>query len=330
MATEPVGSSIASAPPLTAEGRQRSMRGVQGKPRRLGRDTLTAYLFLTPYLFVLFVFLIFASIYGLGLSLFKVDIGFTAPEFVGLQNYQRLFDQLFTDPSLSLFWISMVNIFKFVIAVVIGQTILALVLALILQATILGRGVFRTIFYIPAVTSSVATALIFLWLYNPDGLINYLLSLVHISGPDWLNDPLFALPALMLLVVWATAATFMIYFLAALQDLPRELLEAASVDGANRFQTFRFITVPLLRPTIFLVVALGTIGAFQMFDQAQFMTGGGPLNSTLTPMLEIYRAAFFDSHFGLAAAMSVLLFIIIFIVTIIQRRLIEPSTSSAQ
>jgi multiple sugar transport system permease protein len=330
MATEPVESSLAGAPPLTAEGRQRLMRDMRGKPKRLGRETLTAYLFLAPYLFVLFVFLIFASIYGLGLSLFKVDIGFTTPEFVGLQNYQRLFEQLFTDPSLSLFWISMVNIIKFVIGVVIGQTILALILALILQATIFGRGIFRTIFYIPAVTSSVATALIFLWFYNPDGLINYLLSLVHISGPDWLNDPLFALPALMLLNIWTTAASFMIYFMAALQDLPRELLEASSVDGANRFQTFRYITVPLLRPTIFLVVALGTIGCFQMFDQAKFMTNGGPLNSTLTPMLEIYNAAFQDAHFGLAAAMSVLLFIIIFIVTIVQRRLIEPSASSNQ
>src|SRR5215469_2159768 len=181
MATEPVGSSIASAPPLTAEGRRRLMGGLRGRPKRLGRDTLTAYLFLTPYLIVLLVFLIIASIYGLGLSLFKVDIGFTAPEFVGLQNYQRLFEQLFTNPGLSLFWISMVNILKFVIVVVIGQTILALILALILQATLFGRGIFRTIFYIPAVTSSVATALIFLWFYNPNGLVNYLLSLVHIS-----------------------------------------------------------------------------------------------------------------------------------------------------
>lgn len=327
MATEPVGSSLASAPPLTVEGRQRLVGGLRGRPKRLGRDTLTAYLFLTPYLFVLLVFFIFASLYGLGLSLFKVDIGFTTPEFVGFQNYQRLFEQLFTNPSLSLFWISMVNILKFVIAVVIGQTILALILALILQATLFGRGIFRTIFYIPAVTSSVATALIFLWFYNPNGLVNYLLSLVHISGPDWLNDPLWALPALMLLNIWTTAASFMIYFMAALQDMPKEVLEASAIDGANRFQTFRYITVPLLRPTIFLVVALGTIGGFQMFDQALFMTHGGPLNSTLTPLLEIYNAAFYDAHFGLAAAMSVILFIIIFIVTIIQRRLIEPSTS---
>jgi multiple sugar transport system permease protein len=303
------------------------MRGMRGRPKRLGRDTLTAYLFLTPYLFVLLVFLILTSLYGIGLSLFQVDIGFTAPQFVGFQNYQRLFEQLFTNPGLSVFWISMANILKFVIAVVICQTILALILALILQVTLVGRGIFRTIFYIPALTSSVATALIFLWLYNPDGLVNYLLSLVHISGPDWLNDPLFALPALMLLNIWTTAAAFMIYFMAALQDLPKELLEASAIDGANRFQTFRYITVPLLRPTIFLVVALGTIGSFQMFDQAKFMTNGGPLNSTLTPLLEIYNAAFQDAHFGLAAAMSVLLFIIIFIVTIVQRRLIEPSAS---
>jgi len=304
------------------------MRGMRGRPKRLGRDTLTAYLFLTPYLFVLLVFLILTSLYGIGLSLFQVDIGFTAPQFVGFQNYQRLFEQLFTNPGLSVFWISMANILKFVIAVVICQTILALILALILQVTLVGKGIFRTIFYIPAITSSVATALIFLWLYNPDGLINYLLSLVHISGPDWLNDPLFALPALMLLNIWTTAAAFMIYFMAALQDLPKELLEASAIDGANRFQTFRYITVPLLRPTIFLVVALGTIGSFQMFDQAKFMTNGGPLNSTLTPLLEIYNAAFQDAHFGLAAAMSVLLFIIIFIVTIVQRRLIEPSASN--
>lgn len=328
MATEPMQSSVASAPPLTPQGRQQLKRGTQGKSRRSRRDTLTAYLFLAPYLFVLIVFFIITALYGIGLSLFTVDIGFTAPQFVGFQNYQRLFSQLFTDPSLSLFWISMVNILKFTVVVVIGQTILALILALILQVTLVGRGAFRTIFYIPAVTSSVATALIFLWLYNPNGLINYLLSLVHISGPDWLNDPLFALPALMLLNIWTTAASFMIYFMAALQDLPKELVEASSIDGANRFQTFWYITVPLLRPTIFLVVALGTIGSFQMFDQAKFMTNGGPLNSTLTPMLEIYNAAFNDAHFGLAAAMSVLLFIIIFIVTIVQRRLIDPGTSN--
>jgi multiple sugar transport system permease protein len=327
MASEQIGPSIASTPPITKEGRRRLMRGTKGRPRGHGRETLTAYLFLAPYLFVLIVFFLIVAVYGIGLSLFRVDIGFTAPVFVGLHNYQIIFQQL-SNPGLSDFWTSMINIIKFVVIVVIGQTILALILALILQNLLLGRGVFRTIYYIPAVTSSVAISLIFLWLYNPDGVINYLLSLLHISGPDWLNNPFYALPALMLLNIWTTAASFMIYFMAALQDVPKELLEAASVDGGNRFQTFRYITVPLLRPTIFLVVALGTIGAFQMFDQAKFMTNGGPDNATLTPMLEIYNEAFGNSRFGEAAAMSVILFIVIFIVTLIQRRLIDPSSSS--
>lgn len=326
MASQPTSSSVASAPPLTKAGRRALRRGT-GNSRRRASETLSAYLFLLPYLLVLLVFWIGVSIYGVGLSLFTVDLGFTPPQFVGLHNYEILFSQL-SNFAESYFWISMVNIIKYVIVIVIGQTILALALAVILQNITRGRGIFRTIFYIPAVTSSVATSLIFLWLYNPDGLIDYTLYLLHIPGPDWLNNPTFALPALMLLNIWTTGAAFMIYFLAALQDIPKELVEAAAVDGANRWQAFWYVTIPLLRPAIFLVVALGTIGGFQMFDQAKFMTDGGPLNSTLTPMLEIYNAAFQDSHFGLAAAMSVLLFILIFIVTIIQRRLIDPSISN--
>ncbi len=326
MAAQPAKSSLAPASLVEAVGEKQPRRDAGTPPARRRGETLSAYLFLTPYLFVLIVFFALVSAYGIGLSLFTVDLGFTPPQFVGFHNYQVLFQQLFTNPSLSPFWISIVNIVKFTVIVVVGQTILALILAMLLQTLVRGRGIFRTIFYIPALTSSVATALIFLWLYNPDGLINYLLSLLHLAGPDWLNDPFWALPALMILNIWTTAASFMIYFLAALQDLPREILEAAEVDGANRFQILWRITLPLLRPTIFLVVALGTIGAFQMFDQAKFMTNGGPLNSTLTPMLEIYNAAFNDSRFGSAAAMSVILFIIIFAVTILQRRFIDTGS----
>ena len=300
---------------------QEARRRAATKSQR--RETLVAYLFLAPYLVVLLVFTVLVGLYGIGLSLFRVDIGFTAPEFIGLRNYQNLFQQLtyFNDSD---FWISIMNIVKFVVAVVVGQTIVALILALVLQGIAQRmRGIFRTIFYLPAVTSSVAIALMFLWFYNPQGVINYLLSLVGIPGPRWLQDPMFALPALIMLNIWTTSATFMLYFLAGIQDLPLELYEAARVDGANRWRLFTNITVPLLRPVIFLVVALGTIAGFQMFDQAKFMTQGGPLRSTLTPLLEIYNAAFRDNHFGLAAAMSVLLFVLIFVVTIAQRRLID-------
>ena len=329
MATQPVTPSVASAPPLTAAGRRGLLRRGGGGPRGRRGETLAAYLFLLPYLLVIGVFLVFVSIYGIGLSLFRVDIGFTAPEFVGFHYYQALFSQL-SDVANSDFWTSMLNIIKFVVVIVTFQTILALVLAVLLQNSVLKnrptlKGVFRTIFYIPALTSSVAVSLIFLWFYNPNGVFNYLLSLVHIPGPLWLEDPFWALPAIMILNIWTTGAAFMIYFLAALQDIPQELIEAAEVDGANRFQAFWNITLPLLRPAIFLVVALGTIGGFQMFDQVFFMTNppGSPLNSTLTPLLEIYNEAFQNNRFGSAAAMSVILFVIILIVTLVQRRFID-------
>lgn len=324
MATQPAGPSITRARTLTERPGPRRKPGHRAMAKERS-EAIAAYLFLTPYLFVLLVFFLIVSLYGVGLSLFRIDLGFSGATFVGFKNYIQLFSQL-ANPGLSDFWTSMGNILKFTVFVVIVQTILALLLALLLHSLRYGRGIFRTIFYVPAVTSSVATALIFLWLYNPNGVINFLLSLVGIHGPDWLNNVFWALPALMLLNVWSTAATFMIYFLASLQDLPKDVLEAAEVDGASRLQSFWYVTLPLLRPTVFLVVALGTIGAFQMFDQAKFMTNGQPLNSTLTPMLEIYNEAFLNGGFGQAAAMSVLLFILIFAVTITQRRLIDPST----
>lgn len=307
---------------VTGEKKPASPR-FKGASEGRRRDAVAAYLFLLPYLFVLIVFYLVTMLYGLGLSFYKVDIGFTIPRFVGIRNYQNLFNQL-SYAADSDFWVSMVNVLKYTVFVVIGQTILGLLLALLLQ-TIAPRlrGLFRSVFYLPAVTSSVAVSLMFLWFYNPQGLINYMLSLLSLPGPHWLEDPNFALPAIMMLNIWTTSATFMLYFLAAIQDLPLELYEAARVDGANRWHLFLNLTIPLLRPTIFLVVALGTISSFQLFDQVKFMTEGGPLNSTLTPVLEIYNAAFKDNNFGLAASMSVLLFVVIFIVTIVQRRLID-------
>ena len=320
MATQP--ESVSSAPPLTSAGRRTLRRRTGGAGGARASETLAAYLFLAPYLVVLAVFTIFVSVYGIGLSFFKIDIGITAPQFVGFRYYSLLFQQL-QFASDSDFWISMWNITKYTLFVVLGETILALILAVLLHNIKYLKGFFRTVFYLPAVTSSVAVSLIFLWLYEPQGGINYLLSLVGINGPHWLEDPNFALPALIILNIWTTSATFMIYFLAALQDIPTELIEAAEVDGAGPFRAFINVTLPLLRPAIFLVVALGTIGAFQMFDQAKFMTAGGPLRSTLTPLLEIYNKAFGENQFGYAAAMSVVLFIVIFIFTLIQRRLID-------
>src|SRR5260370_4845281 len=177
-------------------------------------------------------------------------------------------------------------------------------LALLLNQKMRGRGIFRTVFYLPALTSSVAISLIFLWLYNQQGAINYLLSLFHLPAHNWLNDPATALLAIMLLNISTTSPFFMLVYLAALQDIPETLYEAARIDGASEWQIIRKVTIPLLRPTTFVVVALGTIGAFQVFDQVYIIQGadGGPLKSTVSPVLEIYNAAFHDHLMGLASA----------------------------
>jgi len=288
------------------------------------RRIFTAYAFLAPYLIVLVVFTLIAVLYAFYLSFYRVNLGIEAPVFRGLKNYQNIWFDLTHDGD---FKVGLINGVKYTVGVVILQTVLGLALAVLLNQRIRARGFFRTLFYLPALTSSVAISLIFLWLYTPDGAINRLLGVLGLQGPNWLHDPLTALPAIMLLNIWTTAPTFMIIYLAALQDIPPTLSEAARVDGANGWQVFRHVTLPLLRPTTFLVVALGTIGAFQVFDQIYLMEGaeGGPLRSTLTPVVNIYNTAFRSSLFGLACVEAFVLFVVIFAFTIAQRRFIDAN-----
>ncbi|HEY7350789.1 MAG TPA: sugar ABC transporter permease [Ktedonobacterales bacterium] len=309
---------------LRVPGAVKGERG-KGMSRKL-RETLAAYGFLSPYLLILATFTLIATVYAFYLSFFFVDFGFTEPEFYGTKNYQLIWYDLTHNGD---FLISLKNILFYTVGVVILQTILALALALLLNQKVRGRSIFRTSFFLPSLTSSVAISLIFIWLYNSQGVINYLLSLVGIQGRAWLYDPTTALPSVMLLNVWTTAPTFMLLYLAALQDIPDHLYEAARVDGASSWDILRKITIPLLRPTTFLVTALGTIGSFQMFDQAYIMGGadGGPLKSLLTPVLEIYNTAFAGSNprMGLACAEAVVLFAVIFLFTILQRRFIDTN-----
>ncbi len=298
-----------------------------GRPRRNRklRESLSAYGFLAPYLIILAIFTLIATITAFYFSFFKVDFGFTEPEFTGIRNYQNIWFDLTHNGD---FIISLKNIVFYTIGVVLLQTILSLALALLLNQKVRALGFFRTSFYLPSLTSSVAISLIFIWLYNTNGAINYLLSLVGIHGPAWLYDPTTALPAIMLLNIWTTAPTFMILYLAALQDIPDHLYEAARVDGASHWRIIWSITLPLLRPTTFLVTALGTIGSFQMFDQAYLMGGadGSPLKSTLTPVMVIYNAAFGNSaNMGRACAEAVVLFVVIFTFTILQKRFIDTN-----
>lgn len=300
---------------------------VQGaKPRRKRvtklkvRNALAAYTFLAPYLIILTIFTLIAVITAFYLSFFYVDFGFTQPIFYGFKNYQHIWYDLTNNGD---FLVGLRNAIEYTVGVVLLQTVLALALASLLNQRVRALGIFRTAFYLPSLTSSVAISLIFIWLYQPQGALNYLLSLLHIQGPAWLNNPSTALPAIMLMNIWTTAPTFMILYLAALQDIPDTLYEAARVDGASSWRVFWNVTLPLLRPTTFLVVALGSIGAFQVFDQVYVMTAGGPLRSTLSPVLVIYDTAFKSSLMGLACAQAFVLFLVIFAVTIIQKRLID-------
>ncbi|HEX6541700.1 MAG TPA: sugar ABC transporter permease [Ktedonobacterales bacterium] len=301
----------------------KSRRRFRLKPLQV-REALAAYGFLAPYLVIVTVFMLIATVTALYLSFFYVNFGFTEPIWYGLRNYQIIWYDLTHNGD---FGNSLVNAVKYTVGVVVVQTILALALALLLNSKVRGRGIFRTAFYLPALTSSVAISLIFIWLYNTGGALNWVLGLVGIPPQPWLNNPTTALPAIMALNIWTTAPTFMLVYLAALQDIPDTLFEAARIDGANTWNIIRHITIPLLRPTTFVVVALGTIGAFQVFDQVYVMQGTdcGPLRSTCTPVLIIYDTAFKSSLMGLACAEAIVLFIVIFTLTILQRRFIDAN-----
>jgi multiple sugar transport system permease protein len=281
--------------------------------RQLG-EWVAAYVLLTPYLFVFLVFNVFAIAYAFYLSFTYFDL-FSPPRWIGLGNYLYLFqDRLFLQKAIP-------NTVEYVAVVVPVQTVISLLLAFALDQDIKFRRFFRTLFYVPSVTSSVVISLIFVWLFRKTGVLNQILGL----SIDWLTSPTFALPAIMIANIWATTGTMMVIFLAGLQDIPVTYYEAAMIDGANRWQMLRHITIPLLRPVIFFVVTLGIIGCFQVFDQIYVMTAGGPLDSTTTIAYLIYKWAFQSTtpFMGRASAVAFVLAAMILIVTVIQRRLIE-------
>lgn len=277
-------------------------------------EALTAYIFLLPWLFIFFVFILFSVGWAFYLSFTEYNL-FSPPHWVGLEQYVKvLTNEDFLRHALP-------NTLKYVAVVVPVQTALSLVIAFALDQKIKARRFFRTAFYIPSVTSSVVISLIFLWLFSKIGVINQILGLQI----DWLNDPRYALPTIMMVNIWSTIGTMMLIFLAALQDIPITLYEAAEIDGANRLQIFRHVTIPALRPSIFFVVTMGLIGCFQVFDQIYVMTSGGPLGSTTTIAYLIYKWAFQDTtiRMGRSSATAFILAAMILIVTVIQRHFLD-------
>lgn len=288
----------------------------QRQPRSPVRETLVGYLFMSPALLVLGTFTVLPILYAIFLSFQHVQLlGGIAYEFVGFRNFARLAED-------DRVWIALKNTAEYVAIVVPAQTILALLLAVTLNAGIKGKRWWRIIYFMPTVTSSAVLTLIFMWIYNTNGLLNNFLALIRLPTYNWLGDPAVALKGIMLMNIWSTAPFYMVIYLAALQDLPRSVYEAAEIDGATEWQKFFSITLPLLKPVTFFVVAMGIIGTFQLFDQSYIFSSGsgGPNNATLTVVLLIYQYVFRDLQMGYAAAIAFLLATVIILVTLVQKQ----------
>ncbi|MEH2116779.1 carbohydrate ABC transporter permease [Nostoc sp.] len=289
----------------------------QSNPRWQITENMAGYMFIMPTILVLGTFVVLPILYAVFLSLQKVKLlGGIEYEFIGFRNFTRLAED-------ERVWIALRNTAEYVAIVVPIQTVLALILAVTLNSGIRGKNWWRILYFLPTVTSSAVLTLIFMWIYNTNGLLNDFLAFMGLPTYNWLGDPAVALKGIMIMNIWSTAPFFMVIYLAALQDIPQTLYEAAELDGANGWQQFIYITLPLLKPVTFFVVAVGVIGTFQLFDQSYIFSGGtgGPNNATLTVVLLIYQAVFRNLQMGYAAAIAFLLAAVIIAITLIQRRL---------
>ena len=271
---------------------------------------LGGLVFIAPALIGTFVFIIIPVICSFGLSFTKWDL-LNPIEFVGLDNYAGIF----TEP---LFYKILLNTIVFAISTSIFGVIIPLILAAILNTKIRGSEFYKTAYFLPFITHMIVIGVIWEWIFDPNiGLLNKFLHL-HIN---WLYDPHFAMPALILVSVWKLIGYNMVIFLSALSGISQSMFEAAKIDGANEFQTFKNVTIPLLSPTIFFVVIITAISSFQIFDLIYLMTEGGPLDSTNVLVYAIYKNAFEYFNIGKASAIAYVLFVIILVLTLAQWKL---------
>jgi multiple sugar transport system permease protein len=289
----------------------RKARGRLLSSRRQRRDILWAMLFIGPQFLGLIVFSLIPVISSFILSVMQWD-GLGEREFVGLRNFQ----EQFADPN---FREAMLNTFVYTIIAVPGSVALSLALALAVNR-VRGKTFYRTIFFLPTITSSVAVSMVWLWMLNGDfGLINvFLREQLALDPPNWLVNSTWVVPTVALVAIWAGLGFNMVIFLAGLQGIPATYLEAAQIDGASRWRQFWNITLPLLSPTTFFVTIISIIGSFQVFDMIYVMTGGGPGNESTTMVFLIYELAFVNFTFGVSSAAAVILFALIMAVTLFQ------------
>ena len=279
------------------------------------RKSLWVIFFLAPSLTGLLVFMIGPILASLGLAFSSWDPLLPAVfNFVGLEN----FINLFTDPN---FWAALGHTFAYLGGYIPLVLVTGLGAALLLNRRLAGQTIFRAAFFTPVISAWVAVALLWTWIFNPQyGLINFSLGLLGIQGPTWLFDPDWAMVAIVITSVWKDTGYLMAMFLNGLQNIPDEYYEAASIDGASSWERFRYITLPMLSPTTFFALIISLISSFQVFDQVWIMTAGGPAGATSTVVEQIVNNAFRYNRMGYAAALSWVLFLLVFLATIFQSR----------
>lgn len=272
--------------------------------------SFASWVFIFPALTGTFIFIIIPVICSFGLSFMNWDL-LTKANFVGLDNYR----EIFTEP---LFGKILLNTLVYAISTSIFAVVIPLLLACILNSKIRGSEFYKTAYFLPFITPMIVIAVIWQWIFDPNiGILNYILKL----NINWLYDINFAMPALIIVSVWKLIGYNMVIFLSGLSAINQSLFEAAKIDGANFFNTFRLVTVPLLSPTIFFVVIITCISSFQVFDLIYLMTQGGPLDSTNVLVYAVYKNAFEYFKVGKASAIAYILFFIILILTAAQWQL---------
>ncbi|HLS41025.1 sugar ABC transporter permease [uncultured Georgenia sp.] len=297
-------------------------RSTVGPPRRrrsrlTSPGALIAYVFILPYVAFFLLFRILPTLYGIVLSFGDYGLSGTF-ELLGLDNYQRLF----ADP---LFWNALkVTGLYAAIAIPVSVTV-SLAMAQLCNRVLRGMSIYRSIFFLPVVTSPVLSGLIFIWIFSADGPINSLLGTVGLSPGSWLQSSGLVLPALALVSAWMNFGYNMLILLAGMLAIPQEYYEAAQLDGAGPWRRFRSVTLPLLKPALFFVLVLETVKSFQAFDTIYVMTGGGPVRASYTLTFMVYDQGFGYFDFGYASAVGVVLLLITLVFSLIQRRLVGRS-----
>ncbi|MBN1407546.1 MAG: sugar ABC transporter permease [Calditrichaceae bacterium] len=283
---------------------------------KIKKSQKIGYLMSMPYLISFVLFVAFPLIFSFILIFHKWNI-VTPMEWVGMRNFVRLFQDV-------LFFKSIGNTLVFLLIHIPLQIIVALLLAVLLNQKIKFRGFFRAIFFLPVIISGVVITILWNQLYNYEtGLFNLLLMKIGFTRIPWVNDPSWAMPSIAIMATWKNVGLYIVLFLIGLQGIPKYLYEAAEIDGASPLQQFFHITIPSLNSTMVLVIILSTIGGFSLFIEPFVMTGGGPMNSTLSAMLYIYNQAFYFSHMGYAATLGFFFAFIVLIVVLIQKKIVE-------